>query len=89
MEEELKKQYLFLLSEIIAKEAVVFGYDIVALKARSLGGLVLDDNGIVVSIKGDATEVTEKLVNGYIDLAGQIAKDIILPIFTKYPLIKI
>ena len=88
MEEKIKKQYLLLLTEIIAKEAVVFGSDIVILKARS-AGLIIDNAGNVTDIKGNASEALKKLIDEYIDLSGQIAKDIILPIFEKYPLINI
>ena len=86
--EEIKKQYLSLLSEIIAKETVILGPDITILKARSIAGLVVDDKGNVIDIKGDVRQTLQKLVDVYVELSGQFIKSAIDPIFTKYPQIK-
>ena len=88
MVQENKKQYLSLLSEIIAKESVVFGPDIAILKARSIVGLVLDANGNVVDIKGYAADATQELVKKYLELSYLVAKTAIDSIFEKYPQIK-
>jgi len=87
MEKENKKQYLSLLSEIIAKETIILG-DMAILEARSVAGLVIDDNGKVVNIKGYAADAIQQLVNGYIKLSGQASKNVIDSIFAKYPQIK-
>jgi len=86
--EENKKQYLSLLSEIIAKEAVVLGPDIAIFKARRVAGLIINNKGQATDIKGDAIQTLQKLVDGYAELSGQAAKNILDPIFTKYPQIK-
>jgi hypothetical protein len=83
--EENKKQYLLLLSEIIAKEAVILGPDMAILKARSAAGLSVDNNGNVTDIDGDAAEALQELTDGYAELSGQAAKDVIDSIFIKYP----
>jgi hypothetical protein len=87
--EEIKKHYLSLLTEIIAKESIILGKDIAILKAQGVGALVLDASGNVINIKGDANQILHKLIDEYVDLIGNLAKDTINPIFAKYPLIKI
>ena len=86
--EEIRKQYLALLSEIIAKEAIILGPDIAILKARSAAGLVVDKNWNVSDIKGDEVQTLQKLVYGYAELSGQVTKNVIDSIFEKYPQIK-
>jgi len=83
------QDYQNLINEIIAKQIVVLGPDIVLLKARNISGLRVDDSGKVQSITGDAQEILQKLVDEYISLSGQIVKNILSPVFAKYPDIKI
>jgi len=82
------KQYLALISEIIAKQAVILGPDIAILKARNVGGLTVDDAGKVTEINGNPQEVVQKLIDEYVELSGQIIKSALGSIFTKYPNIK-
>jgi hypothetical protein len=86
--EENKKQYLLLMSEIIAKQAIILGPNMAILKARGVEGLVVDNKGNASDIKGDAGLTLQKLVEGYVELSGTAAKTAIDPIFTKYPQIK-
>lgn len=86
--EQDKQQYLELISEIIAKQAIILGPDIAILKARSVSGLTVDDKGKVTDIKGDAQETVQKLIDEYVNLSGQIVKSALGSIFTKYPQIK-
>ena len=81
--------YNALLTEIIAKQADVLGPDIAVAKARSVSELEVDDSGKVTAINGDKTEVLQKLVDQYIALSGQIVKNILGPVFDKYPGIKV
>jgi hypothetical protein len=85
--EENKKQYLSLLSEIIAKEAIILG-DMAILEAKSIANLVIDSNGNVVDIKGYTADAAQQLVNRYMNLSGQASKNVIDSIFAKYPQIK-
>jgi len=85
---EEKNQYISLVSEIMAKQAVILGPDIAILKARNVLGLTVDDNGKVLDIKGNPSDVVEQLIDEYVQLSGQIVKSALSSIFTKYPDIK-
>jgi hypothetical protein len=85
---EDKNQYISLISEIIAKQAVILGPDIAILKARNVSGLVIDGNGKVTEIKGNPSDVVEQLIDEYVQLSGQIVKSAMTSVFTKYPDIK-
>ncbi|MEO8065793.1 MAG: hypothetical protein ABI643_02980 [Candidatus Doudnabacteria bacterium] len=81
--------YKNLINDIIAKQTVILGPDIVLLKARNTAGLKVSDDGKVESITGDPQQVLEILINEYIALSGQIVKNILTPVFAKYPDINI
>jgi len=85
---EEKTQYMSLISEIIAKQAVILGPDIAILKARNVLGLAIDNSGKVTDIKGNPSNVVEQLIDEYVQLSGQIVKGALSSIFTKYPDIK-
>lgn len=80
-----KEQYMAIMSEIIAKQAVILGPEISVLKARNVLGLIIDDAGEVTDIKGDPAEMLQALIDEYIALSGQIVKNVMRPIFKKYP----
>ena len=82
-------QYQLLMSEIIAQAAVILGPDIAVLKARNVAELVIDNRGKVLDIKGEPSEVLQKLIDEYIALSGLIVKNAMKPIFEKYPSITI
>jgi len=79
------EQYKLLLSEIIAKQAVILGPSIAVLKARNVQGLEVDDKGKVIRISGDHQETLERLVDEYVNLSGQIVKNALVSVFEKYP----
>ncbi|MFH1187944.1 MAG: hypothetical protein V1688_03745 [bacterium] len=83
-----KQQYIALTSEIIAKQTVILGPDISILKARSVEGLSVGDDGKVIDINGDPKMVLQQLVNTYVELSGMIVKNALGSIFEKYPGIK-
>ena len=85
---EEKSQYISLISEIIAKQAVILGPDIAILKARNVLGLMIDNSGKVTDLKGDPADAVEQLIDEYVQLSGQIVKSALSSIFTKYPDIK-
>ncbi len=83
------EDYKNLINDILAKQAVILGQDIVILKAKNVVGLTLDDQGKVQDISGNPEEVLQKLVDEYIALSGQIVKNILNPVVAKYPEIKV
>jgi hypothetical protein len=82
---ENKEQYLALISEIIAKQAVILGPEIAILKARNVRGLTVQNDGKVTDMSGDYKEIIEKLVDEYVALSGQIVRSALTSVFTKYP----
>jgi len=86
--EEAKKQYLSLLSEVVAAAVIIFGSDMAISRARSVASLVLNSNGNVVDIKGYAADAAQELINKYLELSGQSFKNIVDLVFAKYPQIK-
>jgi hypothetical protein len=80
-----QEQYIAILNEIIAKQAVILGPDIAVLKARSVNGLDINDEGKVTSINGDASAKMQELINAYVELSGMIVKNALGSIFEKYP----
>ena len=84
-----ENDYKNLIDDIITKQTLILGPDIVMLKAKNVPGLKLSANGKVDSITGDPQIVLQKLVDDYISLSGQIVKNILSPVFAKYPDIKV
>lgn len=83
------EQYLNLINDIISKETVILGPDIVYMKAQNVPGLKIDAEGKAIGISGNPEEVLQKLIDEYIGLSGQIVKNILTPVFSKYPEIKV
>ena len=81
--------YKNLINDIIAKQTIILGPDIVMLKAHNVAGLTLSDDGKVEKLEGDLQEILQNLINEYIALSGQIVKNILSPVFAKYPEIKV
>ena len=82
------ENYKNLINDIIAKQTLILGPDIVLIKARNVSGLKLDSLGKVESLDGNPQEVLQSLINEYVTLSGQIVKNILTPVFAKYPDIK-
>lgn len=80
-----KELYKALMTEIIQKQSVILGPQIAILKARNVSVLTINDNGQVVDISGDVRTALQSLVDEYVKLSGQIVKNALGSIFTKYP----
>lgn len=83
------ENYKNLITEIVHKQMDILGPDIAIRKARNVPGLKLTDAGEVLGLQGDPSEVLRKLVDEYISLSGEIVKNILGPVFAKYPEIKL
>lgn len=82
---EEKDQYAALISEIIKKQTVILGPEIAILKARSVQGLMVDNDGKVTGIGENPKETLQNLVDQYVELSGLIVKNALGSIFAKYP----
>lgn len=76
------------MSEIIAKQSVILGPEMSVMRARKVTEIEVSGEGVVSGIKGDPSEALKKLIDTYVELSGQIVKNALGPIFTKYPEIK-
>ena len=83
-----KETYKQLLSEIIGKQIVILGPDMAVMRARSVPGLEVNDEGKVLNFTEEPSVVVEKLVDRYVELSGQIVKNALVSIFAKYPSVK-
>ncbi|MEK7148291.1 MAG: hypothetical protein AAB770_00035 [Patescibacteria group bacterium] len=82
------EQYKAVMSEIIAKQSIILGPDMAIARAKKVSGVEISEKGEVVSISGDTAEALKRLIDTYVELSGQIVKNALGPIFTKYPDIK-
>ncbi|OHA83439.1 MAG: hypothetical protein A2408_02090 [Candidatus Yonathbacteria bacterium RIFOXYC1_FULL_52_10] len=80
-----REQYMALMSEIIQKQIVILGPEIAVLKARNVPEISIENDGKVADIKGDPGQALEKLIDTYVELSGQIVRNALGSIFTKYP----
>lgn len=80
-----KTRYIAIITEIIARQSIILGPDIALLKARSVAGLSVNDQGVVTDIQGESSVVLQQLVNTYVELSGMIVKNALGSIFEKYP----
>lgn len=84
-----KEQYTALISEIIKKQSLILGPEISILKARSVPGLMVDNDGKVTGVGDNPKETLQNLVDQYVELSGLIVKNALGSIFAKYPGISI
>ena len=78
-------QYSALISEVIKKQSVILGPEIAILKARSVPGLMVDNDGKVTGVGDSPKDTLQNLVDQYVELSGQIVKNALGSIFAKYP----
>jgi hypothetical protein len=86
--EPTNSDYKQMLTEIIKKQIVILGPQIAVLKARSVPGLKVSDDGSVTGVSGPEQVVLQKLIDEYVALSGEIVKNAVNSIFEKYPSIK-
>lgn len=81
--------YKHLISEIIHKQIDILGQDIAVAKAGNVKGLKVSGTGEVLEVGSDPEQILDDLVAQYIALSGEIVKNILGPVFSKYPEIKL
>lgn len=80
MAERSPEEYKRLLTEVIKKQIVVLGPDITLAKARNVPGLVVANDGTVTSFSGNPSDVTQQLINQFMELSGLIVKKTMEPL---------
>lgn len=83
------EDYKNLIAEIIKKQMDILGPEIALSRANNVNGLKVNSNGDVMSLEGEPQTVLQSLIDAYIALSGQIVKNILGPVFAKYPTIKL
>ena len=82
--------YKSLIEEIVSKQMDILGPEIAVRKAKNIGGLTLDETGKVTKLdETHSQEILQQLVDEYIALSGAIVKNILDPVFAKYPEMKL
>lgn len=82
------EQYKAVMSEIIAKQSVILGPEMAIMRAKKVSGIDIGDNGEVTSVSGEPSDALKRLIDTYVELSGQIVRNALGPIFTKYPEVK-
>ncbi len=82
------QQYKAIMSEIIAKQSVILGPDMATARARKIAEISVSSEGVVTAVEGDPSEALQKLIDTYVELSGQIVKNALSTIFSKYPSIE-
>lgn len=82
------EQYKAVMSEIIAKQSVILGPDMAIMRAKKIEGVEVSEKGEIIGVTGDPAEALKRLIDSYVELSGQIVRNALGPIFTKYPEIK-
>lgn len=82
---EQYEQYKSVMAEIIAKQSVILGPEMAIMRAQKIPEIEMGDDGVVKNIKGDPADALKKLIDSYVELSGQIVRNALGPIFTKYP----
>lgn len=85
MEPKTDGDHKQLLTDVIKKQIIVLGPDITLAKARNVPGLTVSDDGTVTQISGDPKEVTQKLIEQFMELSGLIVKKTMEPLLANYP----
>lgn len=85
----ISEDYKNLITEIIKKQMDILGPEIALAKANAVKGLKVAPGGETTDIEGDPQSVLQNLIDSYISLSGQIVKNILGPVFAKYPTIKL
>lgn len=81
------EQYKAVMTEIIAKQSIILGPEMALMRAKKVAEISFTD-GKVSEVQGDPSEALKKLIDAYVELSGQIVRNALGPIFTKYPEVK-
>lgn len=85
MQPQSAQDYKQLLSEVIKKQIVILGPAITLSKARNVKGLTVSDDGTVTEFTGSPQEVTQALIDQFVQLSGLIVKKTMEPLLVNMP----
>ncbi len=74
--------YKQLLTDVIKKQIVILGPDITLSKARNVKGITVADDGTVTNVEGSPQEVTQALIDQFVQLSGLIVKKTMEPLLS-------
>jgi hypothetical protein len=74
------QDYHSLLTEIIKKQILILGHDIVMAKVRKVKGLSVGQDGTVLETAGKANEILQKLVEEFTHLSKPLVQKTIDPL---------
>lgn len=80
MQPQSNQEYQKLLTEILQKQAVIFGPTITFAKARKIPGITIADDGSVSAVTGNPQQITKDLQEQFGELSGFVVKKTIDPI---------
>ena len=80
-----KEQYKAIMTEIVNKQGIILGPEFAIMRARSVEELSISESGEVLEIEGEPKMVLQKLIDNYVELSGQIVRNALGTIFSKYP----
>jgi hypothetical protein len=80
MQPQSAQDYKNLLTEVIKKQIVILGPDITLSKARNVKGLTVQNDGTVTEVSGSPQEVTQALIDQFVQLSGLIVKKTMEPL---------
>ncbi len=83
--EQKNDDFKKLITEVIKKQMVILGPDITLAKARNVKGLKVEDDGTVSEITGSPQELTQDLVNQFVELSSLIVQKTMEPLLANYP----
>lgn len=82
------EDYGGLISDLIKKQMVMLGPNLVLSRARKIEGLKVLDDGTVAEIKGSPQKAFSELSDSFAELSGHLTHEAIARIMEKYPHLK-
>jgi hypothetical protein len=73
------------ITDIIQKHIVILGPTVVLTKARAIGKVSIDDNGVVKSIDGDKKEYLEALLTALSRISPESVRKTVEPLISGNP----
>lgn len=74
------QDYKNLLTDVIKKQILILGHQIVTEKVKLVNGISIDEDGNVLEINGDPQKIIQALINQFVELSGLIVKKTMEPL---------